>query len=116
MSIGVVHDLPIFEAVSGDAARAALGRAFGDVRHDVVVYGDTHVEAIDEIDKILCVNPGSPTFPHHLELQYDTIGFIEIEHSRPAASIWRIDAGGITPFDWSTWRRPIGSRRREGRR
>lgn len=41
LRIGVVHDLPIFEAVRRDAARTALRRAFGDEHHDVVVYGDT---------------------------------------------------------------------------
>ena len=111
VTIGVVHDLPILETVTPAVARAEIARHFGDARLDVVVYGDTHVEAIDEIDGILCVNPGSPTFPHNLEVQRGTVGFLEIDEGRASASIWKIEETGIVPFDWSTWRRPHGSSR-----
>ena len=111
LTIGMVHDLPILETVSEDVARAGIARKFGEVRLDVVVYGDTHVEAIDHVDDVLCVNPGSPTYPHNLEVQLGTIGFLDIEDGRASASIWRIHEDGIQPYDWSTWRRPHGSRR-----
>lgn len=111
--IGLVHDLPMFECLTDEAGQAELRRAFGDRRLDVVVSGDTHVEAIDVIGGILCVNPGSPTFPHNLQLQHGTIGFLDVdEGGGMSASIWRLCERCVEPFDWSTWRRPIGSRRR----
>jgi hypothetical protein len=52
------------------------------------------------------VNPGSPTFPHNLQVQYGTIGFLEINNGSVDASIWRLNETGIEPFDWDTWGRP----------
>ena len=37
-----------------------------------MVYGHTHVEAIDVIGTTLCVNPGSPTYPRNLNTQLGT--------------------------------------------
>lgn len=110
--IGLVHDLPMFECVTPAVGHAALASAFGDRRLDVVVSGDTHVEAIELVNDVLCVNPGSPTFPHNLELQFGTVGFLDVDELSITASIWRIGAVGVEPFDWTTWRRPVGSRRR----
>ena len=84
----------------------ALERHFPERRPDVLIYGDTHVEAIDTVDGILCINPGSPTYPHNLNVQLGTIGFLEIEDGRPRASIWQLTDQGIEPFDWTRWRRP----------
>jgi predicted phosphodiesterase len=70
------------------------------------VHGDTHVEDIRHVDGVLCVNPGSPTFPHNLTLQYGTIGFLDIADGRAEASIWRLTDDGIEPFEWDTWGRP----------
>ena len=106
LTIGMVHDMPIIETVSNEQARASITRSFGEQRLDVLVYGDTHVEAIDEIDGILCVNPGSPTYPHNLNVQYGTIGFLDIIDGHASGSVWRLYDGGIQPYDWSTWRRP----------
>ena len=33
---------------------------------------------IDVMEGVLCVNPGSPTFPHNLNTQLGTIGFLEL--------------------------------------
>ena len=104
--IGITHALPIPELPPRYTVAATLERLFPEERPQVVVYGDSHVEAIDVIDGVLCVNPGSPTFPHNLETQLGTIGFLEIERGAPRASIWRLTTGGIEPFDWRTWRRP----------
>jgi putative phosphoesterase len=109
--VGITHALPIPEMPPRLTVAGALGRLFPERRPDVVIYGDSHVEAIDTIDGVLCVNPGSPTFPHNLETQLGTIGFLEIaggELPRASASIWRLTAGGIEPFDWATWRRAPG--------
>jgi putative phosphoesterase len=105
LRIGITHALPIPEMPPRLTVAAALDRLFPESRPDVVVYGDSHVEAIDVVAGVLCVNPGSPTFPHNLDTQLGTIGFLEIEDRVPRASIWRLTATGIEPFDWRTWRR-----------
>jgi putative phosphoesterase len=110
LRVGITHALPIPEAPPRFTVAAALERLFPEGRPDVVVYGDSHVEAIDVVGGVLCVNPGSPTFPHNLETQLGTIGFLELDGGPPRASIWRLTAGGIEPFDWTTWRLRAGAR------
>ena len=107
LSVGITHALPIPEMPPRYTVATALDRLFPECRPDVVVYGDSHVEAIDTVGGVLCVNPGSPTYPHNLETQLGTIGFLEIEAGVPRASIWRLTASGIEPFDWRTWRREL---------
>jgi putative phosphoesterase len=103
--IGMTHVLPIPEMPPHITLARALERHFPERRPDVLVYGDTHVEAIDEIDGMLCVNPGSPTYPHNLDVQLGTIGFLELGSGAPQASIWQLTDHGIEPFDWTRWRR-----------
>jgi hypothetical protein len=45
---------------------------------DVVVAGDTHVPVVTEWDGVMIVNSGSPTFPHNLNTQLGTVGFLQI--------------------------------------
>ena len=61
---------------------------------DVVVYGDTHVQRIDVIGPTLCVNPGSPTYPHNLETQLGTIGFLDLDGSAARVSICQLTESG----------------------
>lgn len=102
--VGVTHALPIPEMPPSITVARALARHFPEDRPDVVIYGDSHVEAIHTFDGVLCVNPGSPTFPHNLNTQLGTIGFLEIDRGEPKASIWRLTETSIEPFDWRTWR------------
>ena len=102
--VGLTHALPIPEMLPSLTVARALDRLFPDRRPDVVVYGDSHVEAIDVFDGVLCVNAGSPTYPHNYDTELGTIGFLEIEGGAPRASIWRLTEGGIEEFDWTTWR------------
>jgi putative phosphoesterase len=97
VKIGLTHVVPVPKIAR------ILGRHFPDGKPEVLVYGDTHVEAIDIIDGVLCVNPGSPTYPHNLNTQLGTIGFLEIEDGKPNASIWQLTEDGIEPFDWTRW-------------
>lgn len=106
LSVGLTHSLPIPEMPPHLTVSRAVSRLFPERAPDVVVYGDTHVEEIGSYGGVLCVNPGSPTYPHNLEVQLGTIGFLEIEGGRPRASIWQLTAEGIEPFDWDRWRRP----------
>ena len=103
--IGLTHHIPVPEMPHYRVADA-VDRHFGGAALDVIVYGDTHVEHIATIDGILCVNPGSATFPHNLTAQFGTVGFLDIDGGRAEASIWRINDRGIEPFDWDTWGRP----------
>jgi putative phosphoesterase len=106
LHVGLVHDMPIPERAPNFTVARWVERHFPDRRPDVIIYGDSHVEAIDTIDGILCVNPGSPTFPHNLSVQLGTIGFLELADGTADASIWRLTEAGIEPYDWSTWPRP----------
>jgi putative phosphoesterase len=103
--IGLTHELPIPEYPPRLVLADERVRVFGDVGLDVLVYGHTHVEAIDVVDSILCVNPGSPTFPHNLEAQLGTVAFLDIDHGEVDASVWQLADDGVEPFDWSRWRR-----------
>lgn len=105
VSVGLVHDLPVPELPPHLTVERAMRRHFGRADLDVVVYGDTHVEAVDEIGGVLCVNPGSPTYPHNLETQLGTIGFLDVADGRAEASIWQLTETGMAPFDWTRWRR-----------
>lgn len=78
----------------------------GSAGRDMLNDGDTHVETVEHTDGILCVNPGSPTFPRNLNTQLGTIGFLDIEDGKASASIWQIIEHGIEPSNWSKWRRP----------
>ena len=102
--VGLTHALPIPEMPPSLTVARALDRLFPDRRPDVVVYGDSHVEAIDVFDGVLCINPGSPTYPHNYDTELGTIGFLEIGNGAPRASIWRLTESGIEEFDWTTWR------------
>ena len=66
----------------------------------MIVYGDTHTELINRVDGILCVNPGSPTYPHNYETQFGTIGFLELDAGLANPAVWQITEDGVEPFDW----------------
>ena len=105
VAVGIVHDLPVPEAPPHLTVERAMGRYFNRTDLDVVVYGHSHVEAVDEVGGVLCVNPGSPTYPHNLGTQLGTIGFLDIAEGRAEASIWQLTETAIEPFDWTRWRR-----------
>ncbi len=106
LKVGLTHDVPIPEFPPHLTLERAMQRYFGRTDLDVLIYGDTHVEAIDTVGQTLCVNPGSPTFPHNLNTQLGTIGFLEISGGRAEATIWQLTEDGIAPFDWAKSRRP----------
>ena len=103
--IGLTHTLPIPEIPPAHTVGRALDRLFGHRALDVLVYGDTHVESIETHAGVLCVNPGSPTYPHNHLTQLGTVGFLEISGGRAEASIWKLTDEGIEPFNWRDWRR-----------
>jgi len=106
LKVGLVHDVPIPEYPPHLTLERAMLRYFGTTDLDVLIYGDTHVEAIDTLNGVLCVNPGSPTYPRNLDTQLGTIGFLDITDGKAEATIWQLTESGIEPFDWNKWRRP----------
>ena len=100
VSVGLTHTLPVDHMRRHGMIDRTFERLFPEGRPQVLVYGDTHVEAIQEVGGVLCVNPGSPTFPHNLNTRLGTIGFLEIEDGTPSASIWQLTDEGIEPFNW----------------
>jgi len=106
--VGLTHYVPVPERPPNFTLERWIERFFPERRPDVIVSGDTHRECIAEIDGILCVNPGSPTYPHNYDTQFGTIGFLEIEGGLASASVWQITEQGIEPFDWNAippWKR-----------
>lgn len=99
-TVALTHDVPVPEVPPHLTVARWCERRFGSSADeiDVMVYGDTHVEALDLISGVLCVNPGSPTFPHNRSTQLGTVGFLEIEGGRARASIVQLTASGPVPF------------------
>lgn len=104
--IGMTHYIPMPQNPPNHTVERWIQKLFPERKPDVLIYGDTHVEQIDYFDGVLCVNPGSPTYPHGLNTQFGTIGFLDIEDGKAEASIWQLTDHGIEPFDWSKSRRP----------
>ncbi len=104
--VGLTHYIPMPEMPPNLTVGRWVNKLFGDERPDVLMFGDTHVEQVDEIDGILVVNPGSPTFPHNLNTQLGTVGFLELGGEKPVATIHQLTEHGIEPFDWANSRRP----------
>ena len=75
-NIGLTHFVPMPEIPPGHTISQWKQRLFPGIKLDVLIYGDTHVEQIDHIDSTLCINPGSPTYPHNLSAQLGTVGFL----------------------------------------
>jgi putative phosphoesterase len=98
MKVGLTHDLPVPEYPPRLTVARWKQRRFATDDIDVIVFGDSHVELIEVVDGTLCVNPGSPTYPHNLNTQLGTLGFLEIDGSRVHASIWQLTEDGAVPI------------------
>lgn len=106
--VGLTHYIPAEERGPDITLSKWVERYFPERTPDVIVFGDTHTELIKEVDGILCVNPGSPTYPHNYDTQYGTIGFLNLDEGSADASVWLITDDGIEPFDWDAippWKR-----------
>lgn len=104
--VGLTHYIPMPEIPPNLTVSKWIDRLYPEERPDVLIYGDTHVEQIDDFDGVLCVNPGSPTYPHNLDVQLGTIGFLDLSGDRPVATIHQLTDSGLAPFDWANSRRP----------
>ena len=100
LTVGLTHYVPVEDGPPGLTLDKFVARYWPEKRPQVIVSGDSHTELIAEVDGILCVNPGSPTYPHNYDTQYGTIGFLELDDGKAQASVWLITDDGIEPFDW----------------
>ena len=100
LTVGLTHYVPVEDGPPGLTLDKFVARYWPEKRPQVIVSGDSHTELIAEVDGILCVNPGSPTYPHNYDTQYGTIGFLELDDGKAEASVWLITDDGIEPFNW----------------
>jgi putative phosphoesterase len=96
--VGLTHDLPLPQYPPRLTVERWKQRRFATTDVDVIVFGDSHVELIEMVDDTLCVNPGSPTYPHNLNTQLGTLGFLEIDGGEVRASIWQLTDDGAVPI------------------
>lgn len=101
LTIGLTHYIPTEQRPPDFTIGKWIDRYFDGVTPDIIVFGDTHTELIREIDGVLCINPGSPTYPHNYDTQYGTIGFLELDDGKADASVWLLNDDGIEPYDWN---------------
>ncbi|MCY4657460.1 MAG: YfcE family phosphodiesterase [Gammaproteobacteria bacterium] len=100
LRVGLTHYISVDEGGPNFTLKKSIDMYFPDETLDVIVFGDTHVELIKTVNGILCVNPGSPTYPHNYDTTYGTLGFLDIDGDSASASVWQITDSGIEPFDW----------------
>ena len=111
--VGLTHDVPMPELPPNFTVARWKQRRFGTEEIDVLVYGDSHVERLDVVGPTLCVNPGSPTYPHNLNTQLGTLGFLDIDGPTVTASLWQLTDDGMSgPFAELTTTVPIASEER----
>ena len=104
VKVGLTHYVPVPERPPNFTLDKWVHRFFPDERPDVIVSGDTHVERITRLHGVLCVNPGSATYPHNYDTQLGTIGFLDLKNGGAEASVWQLTPDGIAPFEWGrTW-------------
>lgn len=99
--VGLTHYVPVPERPPNLTLARWVERYFPERTPDVIVSGDTHVEQIAEVDGVLCVNPGSPIYPHNYQTQYGTIGFLDLIDGEARPSVWLITDDGVAPYDWN---------------
>jgi putative phosphoesterase len=114
--VGIIHDLPVPEHPPYLTVARAMARRFGidpagPEALEVIVHGDTHVERIDLLGTVLCINPGSPTDPHNLDTQLGTLGFLEVLGHSVRASLCQLSAAGCAEVAARTVEFPAPARR-----
>ena len=61
-------------------------RFFDGRRPDVVVFGDSHFELLEEVDGVLLFNVGSATLPRNLSPRLGHVGFLTLEPGQPVVA------------------------------
>ena len=86
---GVMHALDVIWRQSKQGFEKMMGDQFGGVV-DVIVHGDTHIEAVESFEGVLLVNPGSPTLPHQIPGKLGTVGLLDITDENIQARIIKL--------------------------
>jgi hypothetical protein len=94
LNLGITHGIHYPGGLPDDFKRMVDSR-FGKPM-DIVVFGDTHVELVDNYHGVLMVNPGSPTIPSG-RFELGTVALLEITGNKAEARIVRLDEFPI-PF------------------
>ncbi|MXY56844.1 MAG: metallophosphoesterase family protein [Gammaproteobacteria bacterium] len=94
VTVAMLHDFPTPAHRPAGLILDRVGQRFPDISPDVVVYGHTHIEAIDAVNGLLFVNPGSPTLPHNKSLRLGTIGFLNLANGVLDAELRQLTADG----------------------
>lgn len=97
-TIGLVHEF-MLPGLSGELFPGAIGRDFPpdrsiaeslqtvfDANIDILVFGHTHYELIEEHQGVLFINPGSPSLPKHIR-RLGTVAILELEPPRREAQL-----------------------------
>lgn len=99
LRVGVIHDLPVPEIPPALTVAGVMREQFhvdpdGPDALDVIVHGDSHVERVDLIGSVLCVNPGSPTYPRNFMTRLGIIGFLDIQGRSVRTSLCQLTEDG----------------------
>ena len=94
VTVAMLHDFPTPAHRSQELILTRARQRFPDASPDVIVCGHTHIESVDDVDGLLCVNPGSPTLPHNKSLRLGTIGFLNVERGVVGAELWQLTESG----------------------
>lgn len=78
LRIGLVHDFQLPDAPPLRTIEGQMQHNFGGAVN-VIVRGSTHRAEVITVKGVLIVNPGSPTFPNHMQTRLGTIGFLDID-------------------------------------
>jgi putative phosphoesterase len=90
-TIGLTHGFDVPEIPPHRTVEKMMHNEFGRPV-DIVVFGDTHVEEVTTLKGVLCINPGSPTWPHHFSHFLGTVSLLDIEaDAPPRVRILRLD-------------------------
>lgn len=98
VTVAMLHDFPTPAHRPPELILDRARQRFPDTSPDVIVYGHTHIEAVDWIDGLLCVNPGSPTLPHNRSLRLGTVGFLNIDAGGVRPELWQLTETGAEPI------------------
>jgi len=87
-----------FEPLEWDLERLCA-RFFEGERPDVVVFGDSHFESIEQREDVLLINVGSATLPRNLSPRLGHVGYLTLEAGRPpVAELVDLSAGANDGF------------------
>jgi len=87
--VWLVHQRPYYLTTPWWHNRHTANQPKDEYPPDIVVFGHEHRTVVENVDDILFVSPGSPTFLHYLR-GLGTIGIMEIKDSKVDVNIVRL--------------------------